>query len=127
MLAFAFLNPLLLWALPLCAVPIVIHLLNRRRFKVVKWGAMEYLLAALKRNRKRLRMEQWLVLLLRTLAVLLLVFLVSRPQLGGGGLIGGKTHHVVLLDDSASTTQRSGSTNLFDKEQDQVRALADKL
>ncbi|MBL8726203.1 MAG: BatA domain-containing protein [Planctomycetes bacterium] len=127
MLALAFLNPLLLWALPLAAVPIVIHLLNRRRFQRVPWAAMEFLLAAMKRNRKRLRMEQWLVLLLRTLAVLLLVSLVARPQLGGGGLIGTRTHHLVLLDDSASMTQRSGSTTLFDRAIDKVRALADDL
>ena len=127
MLAIAFLNPLLLWAVPLCSVPIIIHLLNRRRFKKVPWAAMEYLLAAMKRNRKRLRMEQWLVLLLRTLAVLLLVALVSRPQFGGGGLLSSKTHHIVLLDDSASMTQRSGSTTLFVKAQDRVRTMVDEL
>lgn len=127
MLALAFLNPLLLWALPLAAVPIVIHLLNRRRFQKLPWAAMEYLLAAMKRNRKRLRMEQWLVLLLRTLAVLFLVSLVSRPQLGGGSLLGTRTHHVVVLDDSASMTQRSGSTSLFDRATDRVRALAEDL
>ncbi|HEX5054620.1 MAG TPA: BatA domain-containing protein [Planctomycetota bacterium] len=127
MLALAFLNPMLLWALPLCAVPIVIHLLNRRRFQRVPWAAIEFLLAAMKRNRKRLRMEQWLVLLLRTLAVLFLVSLVSRPQLGGGGLLGSRTHHVVVLDDSASMTQRMGSTVLFAKAQDRIRALADDL
>ncbi len=125
--ALAFLNPLLLWALPLCAVPIIIHLLNRRRFKKVPWAAMEFLLAAMKRNKKRLRMEQWLVLLLRTLAVLLLVGLVTRPQLGGGGLLGSRTHHVIVLDDSASMTQRSGSSTLFGKAQERVRALADDL
>ena len=86
MIGLAFFNPLLLWALPLAAVPIIIHILNRRRFQKVPWAAMEFLLRAMKRNRKRLRMEQWLVLLLRVLAVLLLVFLVSRPQLGSGGL-----------------------------------------
>lgn len=127
MLALAFLNPLLLWAVPLCSVPIIIHLLNRRRFRKVPWAAMEYLLAAMKRNRKRLRMEQWLVLLLRTLAVLLLVSLVSRPQLGGGGILSTKTHHVVVLDDSASMSQRSGSTSLFVKALDRVRTLVDDL
>lgn len=127
MLAIAFLNPMLLWALPLAAVPIIIHLLNRRRFQRVPWAAMTFLLAAMKRNRKRLRMEQWLVLLLRTLAVLLLVSLVSRPQLGGGSLLGTRTHHVIVLDDSASMTQRAGSTTLFDRAQDRVRALADDL
>jgi hypothetical protein len=123
-LALAFLNPLLLWGLPLAAVPIVIHLLNRRRFLRVPWAAMEYLLAAMKRNRKRMRMEQWLVLLLRTLAVLLLIALVARPQLTGGGLIGARAHHVVLLDDSASMWQRSGSTTLHDKAREQIRQLA---
>lgn len=127
MLALAFLNAALLWALPLAAVPIIIHILNRRRFKKVPWAAMEFLLRAMKRNRKRLRMEQWLVLLLRVLAVLLLVALVSRPQLGGGGLLGSITHHVVLLDDSASMRQRSGSSDLFTKAQDRVRKLADDL
>lgn len=127
MLALAFLHPLLLWGLPLCAVPIVIHLLNRRRFHKVPWAAMEFLLAAMKRNRKRLRMEQWLVLLLRTLAVLLLVFLVSRPQLGGGTFLGTVTHHVVVLDDSASMTQRSGSARLFERAQDRVKLLVEEL
>ena len=112
MLGLAFLNPLLLWALPLAAVPIIIHILNRRRFQKVPWAAMDFLLKAMKRNRKRLRMEQWLVLLLRVLAVLLLISLVSRPQLGGSSLLGSRTHHVVVLDDSASMSQRSGSTDL---------------
>ena len=125
--AFSFLNPMLLWAVPLAAVPILIHLLNRRRFQQVSWAAMEYLLKALERSRKRLRMEQWLVLLLRTLAVLLLVMLVSRPQLGGGGLVSTVTHHVVVLDDTASMRQRSGSVALWDKAQDQVRQLVTAL
>ena len=126
MLALTFLNPMLLWAVPLAAVPIAIHLLNRRRFRVVRWAAMEQLLKALERNRKRLRMEQWLVLLLRTLAALFLALLVARPQFGGG-IVSQVAHHVVVLDDTASMRQRSGSVALFDKAQDQVRALAQKL
>lgn len=127
MFALAFLHPMMLWALPLAAVPIIIHILNRRRFEKVPWAAMEFLLKAMKRNRKRLRMEQWLVLLLRVLAVLLLVSLVSRPQLGGSALLGSRTHHIVVIDDSASMTQRSGSTDLFEKAQDRIKMLADDL
>ena len=112
-LALGFLHPALLWAIPLAAVPILIHLLNRRRYQKVRWAAMEQLLAALKRNRRRLRMEQWLILLLRVLAVLLLVFAISRPQLTGSVLGEVRTHHVVLLDDSGSMTQRQGATNVF--------------
>jgi uncharacterized membrane protein len=127
MICLAFLNPMLLWALPLAAVPIIIHILNRRRFQKVPWAAMDFLIKAMKRNRKRLRMEQWLVLLLRVLAVLLLVALVSRPQLGGSNLLGSRTHHVIVIDDSASMMQRSGSADIFVKAQNRIKLLADDL
>lgn len=127
MLAFAFLNPALLWLLPLIAVPIVIHLLNRRRFQRVKWAAMEFLLAALKRNRRRLQMQQWLLLLLRTLAVLFLVLLVCRPQFAGSVFGAVRTHHVLCLDDSLSMAQRSGARDAFLDARDAVVALVGKI
>src|SRR5579871_6124133 len=55
------------------AVPVVIHLLNRRRYRIVDWAAMRFLLAAQKQNLRRLRLEQWLLLAVRTLILLLLV------------------------------------------------------
>src|SRR5438270_13879224 len=55
------------------AVPIIIHLLNRRRFRVVVWAAMRFLLNAQKQNTRRLRLEQFLLLPRR--AVVLLVVL----------------------------------------------------
>ncbi len=127
MTAVAFLHPALLWALPLAAIPVVIHLLNRRRFQRVRWAAQEFLLAALKRNRRRLRLEQWLVLLLRTLAVVLLVLLVTRPQLVGSAFAQARTHHVVCLDDSASMAQRSGAGDVFAEAVDRVQLLVDRL
>ena len=54
------------------SIPIIIHILNRRRFKTVTWAAMEFLLRAMKKNRRRLRFEQWLLLATRCLVVLLL-------------------------------------------------------
>lgn len=109
-----FLNGFLLWALPLAAIPIVIHLLNRRRYRRVRWAAMEFLLSAMRRNRKRIRMESWLLLALRTLAVVLLVLIVARPRTSGSLLGGTRTHHVICLDDSASMRQRVGPTSLLD-------------
>src|SRR5262245_30463054 len=55
------------------AVPIIIHLLNRKRYVVVNWAAMRFLLAAQKKNVRRLKLEQWLLLAVRTLLVFLLV------------------------------------------------------
>src|SRR5271169_4822914 len=55
------------------SIPIIIHLLNRKRFKVVTWAAMRFLLAAQKKNSRRMRLEQLILLAVRCLLVLLLV------------------------------------------------------
>ena len=57
-------NNLLLWGSALVAAPILIHLLSRRRFRTVDWAAMEFLLDAERRNRRRIRLEHLLLLLL---------------------------------------------------------------
>ena len=58
-----FLNSLLLWSgLALATGPIIIHLLNRRRFRILDWAAMEFLLESVRRNRRRVRLEELLLL-----------------------------------------------------------------
>ncbi len=125
MFALSFLNPMMLWALPLAALPIIIHLLNRRKYRTVPWAAMEFLLRAMKRNRRRLRMEHWLLLLLRTLAVLILVLLVARPEFSSSGVLGTTTHHVVVLDDSASMRARGDVSTLDARAKTRLRTLVD--
>src|SRR5579884_3114103 len=56
------------------SVPVIIHLLNRRRFRIVTWAAMRFLLAAQKQNTRRMRLEQLILLLVRTGLVALIVF-----------------------------------------------------
>ena len=53
----AFLSPILLSFLALASVPVIIHLLNRRRFQLVEWAPMKYLKLTIKTNRRRLRIE----------------------------------------------------------------------
>src|SRR5947208_3773641 len=55
------------------SIPIIIHLLNRNRFRIVTWAAMRFLLAAQRKNTRRMRLEQLLLLAVRTLLVTLLV------------------------------------------------------
>src|SRR6266436_6413202 len=62
----------------LISAPILIHLINRMRFKRVRWAAMEFLLKSQKRNRRRLIIEQLILLALRILLVLLAGFLIAR-------------------------------------------------
>ena len=96
-----------LWGLGLVALPVAIHLLNRRRFVVVRWAPMDFLLQAHRQNRKRIRLEHLLVLLLRCLAIALLVLMVARPVATSGGLAflpgaGESVERVLVLDDSGS-------------------------
>src|SRR5439155_11244454 len=65
-LAFGFITPAFALAgLLLASIPIIIHILNRRRYKTVPWAAMEFLLRAMKKNRRRLKFERWLRLATR--------------------------------------------------------------
>jgi hypothetical protein len=65
------------------AGPVLIHLLNRRRFKVVNWAAMDFLRDALERNRKILHIRDMLLLALRVLAIVLFGLVLSRPYFKG--------------------------------------------
>jgi len=108
-----FLQPMLLVALPLIALPIVIHLINQRRYQTIKWAAMIFLLAANRMSRGYAKLRQWLILLFRTLAIATLVFAVSRPLAGGwlGRAGGGKPDTtIILLDRSPSMRQQTAGT-----------------
>src|SRR5437773_7181993 len=83
------------------SLPIVIHLINRMRFRRIRWAAMEFLLKSQKRNRRRLIIEQLILLALRCLLVLLAGFLVAR-FVGARGAGGEGATHVVILDDTPS-------------------------
>ncbi len=100
-----FLQPFILWGLPLVLLPIVIHLLNRLRYRSVDWGAMAFLRRATRQSTRHSRLRQWLLLGLRVLAILCLILALSRPLAGGwiGASVGGAPETViVLLDRSAS-------------------------
>ncbi len=90
----SFLAPWMLFGLVLASAPIIIHLLNRRRFLRVDWAPMKYLKLTLKSNRRRLRLEQWLLLAVRTLLVVAVVLAVAEPyfQSLGLGAIAGHIH-----------------------------------
>src|ERR1700761_5777836 len=95
-----FLNPGFLAAgAALISVPIIIHLINRMRFKRIRWAAMEFLLKAQKRNRRKLIIEQLILLLLRCGMVLLGALIVARFL--GFNLTAAAPqtrHHVIILD-----------------------------
>jgi hypothetical protein len=110
-----FLNSLLLYGTALGSVPIIIHLLNRRRFRPVTWAAMEFLLQAIQKNARRVQMRDIILMLLRAAAVIFLALALSRPTLSGKSVFGGKkTAAVILLDNSLSMGYHNGRETRFD-------------
>ncbi len=112
-----FLNPsIVLPGAALVSVPIIIHFLNRLRYKRVRFAAMEFLLRSDKRNRRRVMIEQLLLLAMRCLIVLLLAALIGRLVLDATQLSlfrGARAHHFVILDDSGSMNDSWAETDAF--------------
>ena len=127
----AFLNPLFLWGAALFAVPLIIHLINRRRYRTVTWAAMEFLLQAYKKKNRRMRVENLLLLLLRCAIPVLLAFALARPFLGSENVFRFMAEQrrdvVMLIDESYSMNRQVAAGTVFDAAKAQARRLFDML
>ncbi|MBL9137142.1 MAG: BatA domain-containing protein, partial [Verrucomicrobiales bacterium] len=124
----SFLSPAFLAALPLVAIPVVLHLLNRRQQKRVSWGAMRFLIAAATRRRRIWTLTDLLLLLLRIAAFALLIFALSRPLMPSTWLGGSLPRDVLLvIDTSLSTQRRTGQQSAFSALIDRAKSLIDEL
>ncbi|NWK54819.1 BatA domain-containing protein [Verrucomicrobiaceae bacterium N1E253] len=114
----SFLQQSLLWGLFAASIPIIIHLLNRRRHRTVQWAAMEFLLKATRESRGKKKLKYLIILACRTLAIAALIFAIARPLVGGFlGWGGGKIDTVILiLDRSSSMEQFSPGSTLSKRE-----------
>lgn len=116
------------WVLLAALMPIIIHMLNRLRYKTVHWAAMIFLLKANKAATRRAKLKQYLLLLFRSLLILFLVWAMLRPQVGGwlGRAAGGAPEVVVIvLDRSASMEARANPDNPDSKRQRALALIAD--
>ena len=118
--------PMLQFGIAATSLPILIHLLNRRKYREMRWAAMRFLVAAMRKNQRRVKVEQWLLLAIRTLVVLLVVLAMAKPFLESMGAIalpGQRTHRVLVLDGSLSMAYSTSDKNRFE----QAKALASQL
>lgn len=116
----SFLQPFILWGLPLLLIPIIIHLLNRLRHRPQPWAAMRFLRAANQSSISQAKLRQFLVLLFRVLAVVALIIFLSRPLAGGwlGWALSPAPEAIVLiLDRSASMETIAGTSGKSRREQ----------
>lgn len=122
------------------SVPVIIHLLNRRRFRIVNWAAMRFLLAAQKKNARKLRIEQVLLLLLRMLLLILLVVAMASVTPWGDRFwsktlpesfatstpAGRRTHRIILIDGSFSMSATSGDSSSFERARQLAQGIIQK-
>jgi hypothetical protein len=124
------LNPLLLWFLPLAMVPLILHLIVRRRVKTVELPTIRFLLGQSAQQRRKLWLIEVLVMILRTLAVAMLVLMVSRPVVDRFGFLfgGGSGQDVsIIVDGGAAMGIGSGGTTSLERGKTAIRAVLDRL
>ncbi len=99
------------------ALPLVIHLWSRRKYRQERWAAMTFLVAALRQNARRIQIEQWILLAVRTLILLLFALALADPKSSmlwsGRKSIDEPAHIVLVVDSSYSMDYRSGDSSRF--------------
>jgi Aerotolerance regulator N-terminal/von Willebrand factor type A domain/CARDB len=124
-----FLNPLVLFGLAAAAIPILIHLLSRRKLRTIEFSSLRFLKELQHTSIRRLKIRQMLLLILRILLIVTLVMTFARPVLQGplAGALGGSTTTtlVIILDDSPSMGVRNEQGELFTQGRDAVARILD--
>src|SRR5947209_12135968 len=107
-----FVQASLLAALGAVVLPVLAHLLFRRRSRPVDLGTLRFLKVAVRQDTRRRRLKRWLLLALRLGCVVFVVLLFARPfraEFAGGG---GAGVSIVLIDRSASMARRHDGERL---------------
>jgi hypothetical protein len=112
------------------AGPILVHLMNRRRFRTVDWAAMQFLREAVRQSRRVLHVRDLILLLLRVSCLLLFGLAMARPYFsstGGSFGAGEPIHAVLLVDDSLSMSYRSTQGSVLDEAKAKCKAFIESL
>ncbi|MBK8500222.1 MAG: BatA domain-containing protein [Flavobacteriales bacterium] len=113
----SFLHPAFLWALTALAIPVLIHLFQLRRFKRIDFPNVRFLAEVSQQTRARKKVQHWLVLLARCLAIAALVLAFAQPYLpGSAGIVKAGPRAISLyIDDSYSMDGQNTGGRLLDQ------------
>ncbi|MEE8577587.1 MAG: BatA domain-containing protein [candidate division Zixibacteria bacterium] len=112
---FGFLNTAALFAASAALIPLIIHLFSKRKVRIVEFSSLKHLKAMQRREVRRLKIRQLLLLLVRMLIILSVVLAFARPTTESGGVgAHASVSAVILLDNSASMNRLAADGNLFD-------------
>lgn len=128
-LGLSFAAPWLIGGLALAGLPILIHLLHRQRHQVMEWAAMKWLLAAMKKNQRRIQIQQWILLAIRTAIIALIVLAMMKPVLeqtqGFFSALAPNKHHIIVIDNSLSMQFGEGNLSRFERAKEMADAILD--
>ena len=124
-----FLNPALLWGLLAASLPLVVHLLFRRRARPLAFPAIDFILRARRQTERRLRLKRILLFAARTLVLAAIALAIARPKLESPAAAAeaprGPSAVAIVLDASGSMSYRLGGRTLFERaKEDAAAALA---
>jgi hypothetical protein len=121
---FLFLNKPFLLGLFAAAIPLLIHLFTRKRAKKLDFSTVDFIRDVAKRETKRLRVRNLLLMILRMSAIAAFVLGMARPALVGPFLRSkGSTAVAIVLDNSASMGSLKGGKSLFSYACDAAREI----
>ena len=125
-----FINPFMLAGLVGIGLPVIAHLLSRRKYDVIRWGAMQFLNPS-RRTRRKMKLEELLLLLIRILAIAMIALAAARPWINSGFLTGyesaGSRDVVIIIDGSNSMSRSDGLMTLHNKALKQAEEFLETL
>ncbi|HDY75787.1 MAG TPA: hypothetical protein ENH49_04615, partial [Candidatus Marinimicrobia bacterium] len=126
-----FLSPSLLWGLAAATIPLIIHLISMRHTKEMEFSSIRFLKEMKHESLRKLKIKQWLLVLIRTLIIILLVLMLARPSTKGiistwmGGEVDSRA--VILIDNSASMALIGENVSILENAKFQAKMVIRKL
>jgi uncharacterized membrane protein len=120
-----FLNPLILFGLIAASIPVVLHFLNLRKLQKIEFSTLAFLKELQKSKIKRIKLKQWLLLILRILIIACIVISFARPTVENLplGSSSAKTTAVIIIDNTFSMSVVAGNGSYFNKAKQSAKAL----
>ncbi len=125
-----FLHSKVLWALFAALIPVILHLLHRKRLTLIPFSDLKWLAALTRQRMSRFKIQEWFLLLLRTLILILLILIFARPSVKkstGQFQTASPVHIVILLDHSYSMGVQWKDWTLFEKAKIKCNEILDQL
>ncbi len=126
-----FLNPSILLGLLAAAIPILIHILNFRKLQKVEFSTLSFLKELQKSKIKKIKLKQWLLLLLRTLIIIFIILAFARPTLENVNIAGStsaaKSSTLFILDNSFSMSYVGDDGSYFNKGKKIIKDIISKM